>query len=58
VPLRQRRGAIAEAVRRLDHAGVAIDDISLHGATLDDVFLQLTGHAAEPESEAAEEAAA
>ena len=47
VPLRERRGAIAEAVRRLDRAGVAIDDIALHGATLDDVFLQLTGHPAE-----------
>jgi ABC-2 type transport system ATP-binding protein len=51
VPLRQRRGAIAEAVRRLDRASIGIDDIALHGATLDDVFMQLTGHAAETESE-------
>jgi ABC-2 type transport system ATP-binding protein len=58
VPLRQRRGAIAEAVRRLDHAGVAIDDIALQGATLDDVFLQLTGHAAEAEPDEGEEVAA
>jgi ABC-2 type transport system ATP-binding protein len=51
VPLRDRRGAIAEAVRRLDAAGVAIDDIALRTPTLDDVFLTLTGHAAEEEAE-------
>ena len=48
VPLRQRQGAIAEAVRRLDEAGVGIDDVALHRPTLDDVFLTLTGRAAEP----------
>jgi ABC-2 type transport system ATP-binding protein len=47
VPLRTRSGAIAEAVRRLDDAGVGIDDIALRSPTLDDVFLRLTGHAAE-----------
>jgi ABC-2 type transport system ATP-binding protein len=47
VPIHQRRGAIAEAVRRLDEAGVGIDDISIQRPTLDDVFLKLTGHAAE-----------
>src|SRR5215210_241945 len=45
--VRQRSGVIAEAVRRLD--GVGIDDISLRRPTLDDVFLALTGHAAEEE---------
>jgi len=50
VPLSRRTGAIAEAVRRLDGAGIAIDDISVKQPTLDDVFLELTGHAAEPES--------
>jgi ABC-2 type transport system ATP-binding protein len=49
VPLRERKGAIAEAVRRLDEAGVGIDDIALRSPTLDDVFLTLTGHAAETE---------
>jgi ABC-2 type transport system ATP-binding protein len=48
VPLRRRSGAIAEAVRRLDEAGVGIDDIALRRPTLDDVFLKLTGHVAEP----------
>jgi ABC-2 type transport system ATP-binding protein len=47
VPLRQRQGAIAEAVRRLDEAGVGIADVALHRPTLDDVFLTLTGRAAE-----------
>jgi ABC-2 type transport system ATP-binding protein len=42
---------IADAVRRLDDAGVAIDDIALRRPTLDDVFLTLTGHAAEEDEE-------
>jgi ABC-2 type transport system ATP-binding protein len=54
VPLHRRRGTIAEAVRRLDQAGIAIDDIVVRSPTLDDVFLQMTGHAAEPEAEEAE----
>jgi ABC-2 type transport system ATP-binding protein len=36
-------------VRRLDDAGVGIEDISLVRPTLDDVFLALTGHGAEEE---------
>ncbi len=51
VPLRERRGAIAEAVRRLDSTGVAIDDVVVLSPTLDDVFLQLTGHGAESEED-------
>jgi ABC-2 type transport system ATP-binding protein len=52
-PVRTHRGMIAEAVRRLDDAGVGIDDVSLHRPTLDDVFIALTGHAAavEPSTE-------
>jgi ABC-2 type transport system ATP-binding protein len=45
--VRARTGAIVEAVRRLDEEGVDVDDISLRRPTLDDVFLALTGHAAE-----------
>src|SRR4051794_13564268 len=52
---RERRGALAEAVRRLDEHGVVIDDISLRRPTLDDVFLTLTGHAAEDQTEEDEE---
>ena len=49
VHVRRRHGAIAEAVRRLDEAGVNIEDLSLRRPTLDDVFIVLTGHAAEEE---------
>jgi ABC-2 type transport system ATP-binding protein len=45
--VRERAGAIVEAVRRLSEAGVGVDDLSLRRPTLDDVFLALTGHAAE-----------
>lgn len=38
---------LVEVVRRLDAAGITIDDIGLRRPTLDDVFLALTGHAAE-----------
>jgi ABC-2 type transport system ATP-binding protein len=47
VGVRARRGAIVEAVRRLSEAGVGVDDLTLRRPTLDDVFLALTGHAAE-----------
>jgi ABC-2 type transport system ATP-binding protein len=49
VAVRRRAGAIAQAVRRLDDAGVGVDDIALRRPTLDDVFIALTGHAAEEE---------
>ena len=49
LPVRDRHGAIAEAVRRLDHAGVAVADIAVRRPTLDDVFLTLTGRPPEPE---------
>jgi ABC-2 type transport system ATP-binding protein len=48
-PLQPRHGVIPEAIRKLDAAGVAVDDIALHRPTLDDVFIALTGHAAEEE---------
>jgi ABC-2 type transport system ATP-binding protein len=54
VPLRERSGAIQQAVRRLDEAGITIDDIAVRRPTLDDVFLRLTGHAAEQDEEAEE----
>ncbi len=40
---------LVEAVRALDAAHVAIADVALRRPTLDDVFLTLTGHAAEEE---------
>jgi ABC-2 type transport system ATP-binding protein len=49
-PIRRRTGMIAEAVRRLDDGGIGIDDIALRRPTLDDVFIKLTGHAAEEDA--------
>jgi ABC-2 type transport system ATP-binding protein len=43
--------ALIEALRRLDLDGVNVLDVGLHRPTLDDVFLSLTGHAAEVEPE-------
>jgi len=54
VPVTERRGTIADAVRRLDEAGIAIDDIAVSTPTLDDVFLTLTGRAVEQEAEEVE----
>jgi ABC-2 type transport system ATP-binding protein len=47
IGVKRSSGTIIDAVRRLDEAGVGIDDIALRRPTLDDVFLTLTGHAAE-----------
>ena len=51
VSVRERSGAIVEAVRRLSEAGVGVDDLALRRPTLDDVFLALTGHGAEEDGE-------
>jgi ABC-2 type transport system ATP-binding protein len=51
VGVRRRAGVIVDAVRRLDEAGVGVDDITLRRPTLDDVFLSLTGHVAEGDSD-------
>ncbi|HET8756394.1 MAG TPA: ATP-binding cassette domain-containing protein [Solirubrobacteraceae bacterium] len=56
-PVRRRHGLIPDIVRSLDDADVGIDDISIQRPTLDDVFLALTGHAAEEEPEQEEVAA-
>jgi ABC-2 type transport system ATP-binding protein len=51
VSVRERGGAIVEAVHRLSEAGIGVDDLALRRPTLDDVFLSLTGHAAEETAE-------
>ena len=38
---------LVTVIRALDDAGITIDDVGLRRPTLDDVFLSLTGHAAE-----------
>jgi ABC-2 type transport system ATP-binding protein len=45
--------ALVEAVRRLDAAGVETENLALHRPSLDDVFLAVTGHAAETAPDAA-----
>ncbi len=40
-------GVLTRAVRELDAAGVAVDDAGFRSPTLDEVFLNLTGHPAE-----------
>jgi ABC-2 type transport system ATP-binding protein len=46
-PARDGAGLLAEVVRDLDVAEVQLEDLGLRRPTLDDVFLALTGHAAE-----------
>jgi ABC-2 type transport system ATP-binding protein len=55
VSVRERDGAIVEAVHRLSDAEVGVDDLALRRPTLDDVFLALTGHAAEETAEGQEQ---
>ncbi len=53
IPAKDGSRSLVEVVRAMDTASVPIVDIELHKPTLDDVFLSLTGHAAERESAAA-----
>jgi ABC-2 type transport system ATP-binding protein len=46
VPVAGGVKALTEAVRQLDAAEIQVADIGVRRPTLDDVFLQLTGHAA------------
>jgi ABC-2 type transport system ATP-binding protein len=63
VPVIATDGLATEVLRALDAAGVGVSDIAVRSASLDDVFLTLTGHAAEAadedddKAELAEEAA-
>ncbi|MCM2389257.1 ATP-binding cassette domain-containing protein [Streptomyces albipurpureus] len=57
VPVTGGAKLLAEVIRDLDARGVEIDDIGLRRPTLDDVFISLTGHAAEAAAEEAEDAA-
>ena len=47
VPVTVSDGLATEVLRALDVEGVKVSDISLRSASLDDVFLALTGHVAE-----------
>ncbi len=48
-------GLATEVVRALDAAGVKVNDIAVRSASLDDVFLTLTGHKAEDDAAEDEE---
>jgi ABC-2 type transport system ATP-binding protein len=48
-PVKGGAGVLIDALRRLDAEGVVVLDVALRRPTLDDVFLTLTGHAAEAE---------
>ncbi|MFI8178893.1 ATP-binding cassette domain-containing protein [Actinacidiphila glaucinigra] len=51
VPVSGGAKLLAEVIRELDTRGIEIDDIGLRRPTLDDVFMSLTGHAAEEKEE-------
>ena len=51
LPVAGGSAAIVDVVRKLDENKIAIADIALRRPTLDDVFLSLTGHAAEETKE-------
>lgn len=54
VPVQGGAQVLVQALRELDAAGVTVKDVGLRRPTLDEVFIRLTGHAAEqidPEQE-------
>ncbi len=57
VPITGGARTLTRALRALDGAGIELDDVGLRRPTLDDVFLTLTGHAAEPSTAAREQGA-
>ncbi len=58
VPFAAGAQGLPEAVRQLDAAGLELTDLALRRPTLDDVFLTLTGHAAEENDDPSTEHAA
>ena len=57
IPVQGGAAVLTEALRRLDAAAIRAQDVGLRRPTLDDVFLSLTGHDAEPEVTPREEQA-
>jgi ABC-2 type transport system ATP-binding protein len=51
VPVREVRGMVPLAVRRLDELGVDVEDVGVRHSTLDDVFFALTGRALDPDDD-------
>ena len=50
VPVTGGPAVLMDGLRRLDAAGIGLDDVGLRRPTLGDVFLTLTGHEAAAES--------
>jgi ABC-2 type transport system ATP-binding protein len=50
-PVSGGSATLVDAVHRLDSEGIVVLDVALRRPTLDEVFLQLTGHRSEPEPE-------
>jgi ABC-2 type transport system ATP-binding protein len=55
IPVQTVRGIVPHAVRRLDDAGIDIEDVGVRESTLDDVFFALTGHRADDSEDAEDE---
>ena len=55
IPVRDLRGVLPLAVRRLDEARVDVQDVGVRHSTLDDVFFALTGRVVADEDEPSEE---
>ena len=51
IAVEDRGAAIVEAAVRLRDAGVRVEDLTVRRPTLDDVFMSLTSHPAEPKVE-------
>jgi daunorubicin resistance ABC transporter ATP-binding subunit len=56
VPVAAAEGLTTQVVRALDQAGVPVNDVTMQRASLDDVFLALTGHKTSDDSEGSEAA--
>jgi ABC-2 type transport system ATP-binding protein len=56
VPVAAVEGLTTQVVRALDQAGVPVNDVTMQRASLDDVFLALTGHKTSDDSEGSEAA--
>ena len=55
IPVAGGSGDLVELLGRLDGAGIAVTEAGLRRPTLDEVFLALTGHAAEPKAPGGDE---
>jgi len=55
IPVVEGSAQLLEAVRIIDSLGVPVSDVGLRRATLDEVFLKLTGHRAQDDPDAGSE---